>query len=72
MKFPILLKDTPDAPPPSRLYYEVAANGVFQVKDNPLYRSVTRVTREVPGLHPARERLEMLITASRAAAGAAE
>ncbi len=56
---PVLLKTEPDIHVEDRLYYEVASNGVFQVKDTALYRSVTQVTRDVPGLYPSRERLEM-------------
>ncbi len=59
MKFPIVLKDAPEQTPPGRLYYEVASNGVFQVKDTPLYHAVTQVTRDVPGLQPSEERLWM-------------
>jgi len=56
---PVLLKTEPDVAVDERLYYEVASNGIFQVKDTELYRAVTQVTRDVPGLYPSRERLEM-------------
>lgn len=56
---PIVLKSRPDVGVEASLYYEIASNGVFQVKDTPLYRAVTRVTREVPGLYPTLERLEI-------------
>ena len=56
---PILLKTEADVRAEENLYYEVASNGIFQVTDTELYRAVTQVTREVPGLHPSRERLEM-------------
>lgn len=56
---PILLKREPHLKSSERFYYEVASNGVFQVKDTPLFRSVTRVTRDLPGLHPSHERLDM-------------
>ena len=56
---PVLLKTAPDVRVEDRLYYEVASNGIFQVKDTSLYRSVTQVTRDVPGLYPSRERLDM-------------
>lgn len=59
MKFPIVLKDAPHLEPPGRLYYEIASNGVFQVKDTPIYHAVTRATRDVPGLYPSQERLLM-------------
>lgn len=57
MRFPIVLRDASHREPPGRLYYEVAANGLFQVKDTPLYHAVTEVTRDVPGLEPSCERL---------------
>jgi hypothetical protein len=56
---PVLLKTQPELRVEENLYYEVASNGVFQVKDSALYRAVTQVTRDVPGLYPSRERLEM-------------
>lgn len=56
---PVMLKIEPDLRCDARLYYEVASNGVFQIKESPIFRSVTRVTRDVPGLYPSRERLEM-------------
>jgi proteasome lid subunit RPN8/RPN11 len=56
---PILLKTEADVRAEENLYYEVASNGIFQVTDTELYRAVTQVTREVPGLYPSRERLEM-------------
>lgn len=62
MRFPIVLKDAKHADrrePPARLYYEVASNGTFQVKDTPLFRAVTRATRPIPGLEPSDERLWM-------------
>jgi proteasome lid subunit RPN8/RPN11 len=45
---------------PGSLYYEVAANGLFQVRSTALYRAVTRVESGVPGLLPASEDLELL------------
>lgn len=57
MKFPILLKTEEAAKPPGQLYYEVAENGVFQVRDTPLYRAVTRVHEAIPGLLPGAEEL---------------
>ena len=59
MKFPIVLKQSPEPEAPGRLYYEVASNGLFQVRDTPVYHAVTRVTSEVPGLLASRERLWM-------------
>jgi hypothetical protein len=44
---------------PARLYYEVAGNGLFQVRDTDGYRAVTRIFGGVPGLLPGRERVEL-------------
>jgi hypothetical protein len=55
--FPIVLKTKVAAEPPGQLYYEVAENGVFQVRDTPLYRAVTRVYGPIPGLLPGAEEL---------------
>lgn len=61
MIFPIVLK-TPDLDPPAApLYYEVAESGVFQVRDTPLYRAVTRVDRAIPGLLPQDEHVQLRI-----------
>lgn len=59
MTFPLILKTSPDASCEARLYYEVAANGVFQVKEAPTHRVVTRAVHPIPGLHPSEERLEL-------------
>ena len=56
---PVLLKTEADVQVDEKLYYEVAANGFFQVTDTEHFRAVTQVTRDVPGLYPSRERLEM-------------
>ena len=56
---PVLLKSEPDVHAEESLYYEVASNGIFKVHDTALYRAVTLTTRDVPGLYPSRERLEM-------------
>lgn len=56
---PVLLKDRPDVHVDENLYYEVASNGIFKIRDTALYRAVTLTTRDVPGLYPSRERLEM-------------
>ena len=56
---PVLVKTEPDLRVDEKLYYEVASNGIFQVKDTELYRAVTQLTRDVPGLYPSREQLEM-------------
>ena len=57
MIFPVILKTQPDAKPPARIYYEVASNGVFHVKDTEIYHAVTRAAGEIPGLHAERERV---------------
>lgn len=62
---PILLKTTPRLEVDERLYYEVASNGIFQVKEAPWFRAVTRVTREVPGLYPSQERLDLDLLSGR-------
>lgn len=56
---PVLLKTEPELNADERLYYEIASNGVFQVKDTEIFRAVTRVTRSVPGLYPSREKLQL-------------
>jgi hypothetical protein len=58
VSFPVILRTSPDARHDARLYYEVAANGVFQVKETATYRAVTRVDG-VPGLQPGEQRLEI-------------
>ncbi len=57
MKIPIVLKTPAAMPAPGRLYYEVAENGIFQVRDTELYRAVTRAALPLPGLAPGREEL---------------
>jgi hypothetical protein len=57
VKFPIVLKTEAAVPPPGQLYYEVAENGVFQVRETPLYRAVIRVHDGIPGLLPGAEEL---------------
>ena len=59
MRFPVRLKQGPEPPDAGDLYYEVAANGVFQVKETALFRAVTRVTHDIPGLQPSSEQLVM-------------
>jgi proteasome lid subunit RPN8/RPN11 len=62
LMFPILLK-TPagrEQPEPlPSLYYEVAANGVFQVREAKTHRAVTRATAAVPGLLAERESVDL-------------
>jgi hypothetical protein len=56
---PIVLKKTGWKEPDAALYYEVAANGVFQVRETGTYRAVTRAQAEIPGLLPEEERVEL-------------
>jgi hypothetical protein len=58
MQFPIVPR-TPVfvAPRATAVYYEVAQNGVFQVRDTPIYRAVTPVEGPIPGLVPESENL---------------
>jgi hypothetical protein len=44
---------------PASLYYEVASNGIFQVREGGAYRAVTRVGSGIPGLLPQREHAEL-------------
>lgn len=57
--FPIRLKTDTAAAPPGNLYYEVAANGIFQVRDTKTHRAVTRAEHDVPGLQAAEETIEL-------------
>jgi len=57
--FPIVVKRPTYVEPAAGVYYLVAENGVFQVRDTPLYRGVTRVTGGVPGLLPEHEHLRL-------------
>ena len=61
MRFPIVLKTLERFRAPAKLYYEVAANGVFQVRDAPTHRAVTRVEHDVPGLLPEFESIELRV-----------
>jgi hypothetical protein len=57
VKVPIVLKTGDALPAPGRLYYEVAENGIFQVRDTPLYRAVIRAALPLPGLVASKEEL---------------
>ena len=61
MRFPVILKTAPHVSESARLYYEVASNGVFQVKETATHRAVTRVAHDIPGLHPSAEQLELRV-----------
>jgi hypothetical protein len=57
VRVPIVLKTTDAVLVQGRLYYEVAENGIFQVRDTPLYRAVTRASLPLPGLVASKEEL---------------
>jgi hypothetical protein len=59
MNFPIVIKTPGHQRPNANLYYEVAENGLFQVRNTALYRAVTRVEGPLPGLLPDYERLQL-------------
>ncbi|MEN8184809.1 MAG: hypothetical protein ABFS46_19995 [Myxococcota bacterium] len=61
MRFPVVLKVHPRYQAPASFYYEMASNGLFQVRSTPLYRAVTQVKTGVPGLLPSWEELELRI-----------
>ncbi len=50
--FQVVVKTHPSTRRPGALYYEVASNGLFQVRDTETYRAVTPVAEDVPGLLP--------------------
>ena len=50
LDFPVVIKRDASTAAPAQLYYELAENGVFQVRHTHLYRAVTRVEGGVPGL----------------------
>jgi hypothetical protein len=56
---PIVFKRAGEEEPKASIYYEVAANGVFQIRDAGTYRAVTRAQADVPGLLAEEERLEL-------------
>jgi hypothetical protein len=58
--FPIFLKAKGAEPPAQPVFYELAANGVFEVRCTPFYRSVTRFDGEIPGLESETERVAIL------------
>ena len=57
--FPIVLKRRGEPEPDARIFYTVAANGIFQVRSTPFYRARTRVLALVPGLLAEAERVEL-------------
>ncbi len=56
--FPMVFKDAEASPCGAPLYYEIAANGVFQIRETPLYRAVTRADA-LPGLLPQHEHVRL-------------
>jgi hypothetical protein len=56
---PIVFKRPGDKEPEASIYYEVAANGVFQIRDTGTYRAVTRAQEEIPGLLTEKECVEL-------------
>lgn len=65
LHFPVVVK-TPDGNSPaevearkSKIHYRVAASGVFQVRELPTHRSVTRVSNGIPGLPDEHESIEL-------------
>ena len=67
LRFPVVMK-TPDGDSPeeeqareSTIHYVVAASGVFQVRELPTHRSVTRVVGSIPGLPDEAERVELRV-----------
>jgi hypothetical protein len=61
VRFPVVQKSLERYRRPGSLYYELAGNGLFQVRDTALYRAVTRVHTGVPGLLPAWEEVELRV-----------
>ena len=59
MEFPIVLKKHEHFRDPGQLFYEVAANGLFQVRETATHRAVTKVEGGIPGLLPERERVDL-------------
>ena len=58
--FPIILKDGHTPEPETPIYFEAAANGVFEVRRTALFESVTRAVRGVPGLEEEHESCRLL------------
>jgi hypothetical protein len=60
--FPVFLKtsEESDATERAPIAYEIAANGVFEVRHTPMYRSTVRVAGAIPGLVEDSEHVEVL------------
>ena len=59
MSFEVLLKTESRVESDESLYYLVAANGVFQIRNTPAYYAVTFSEGEIPGLVPETEMLRL-------------
>jgi hypothetical protein len=59
MILPVVLKEEGREEPEAPVYYVVAANGVFQIREAGSYRAVTTVRTEIPGLLREEERVEL-------------
>lgn len=55
--FPVYLKDEGFEPPPGPIYYLVTADGLFQVKENAVFRSCVRV-RGIRGLQAQKDEVQ--------------
>ncbi len=60
MRFPVVLKKSEDIVEPGNFYYLVASNGIFQIRNTPTHRSVTRAERDIPDLLSETPRVELL------------
>ncbi len=60
MRFPVVLKTTEKIVETAKLYYLVASNGIFQVRNTPTHRSVTRAERNIPDLLSETPRVDLL------------
>ena len=67
LRFPVVMKTHDGSSPEeqqarkSRIHYLVASNGVFQVRELPTHRAVTRVSSVIPGLPEESEQLELRV-----------
>ena len=57
---PVVLKTDGAEAPDTPVYHQVAANGVFEVRHTPIYRSITRFYGDLPGLEAENESVELL------------
>lgn len=59
MILPVVLKKEGRKEPDAPVYYVVAANGIFQIREAGSYRAVTPARAGIPGLLPEEERVEL-------------